>query len=82
MIESLLDACEVVLKEQGEPQSSFWLASQVMEMKLWRASEADVRDGLTKDIEKHGEASRFVQSVADEFSLRSWTTDDISTSAL
>ena len=24
MIESLLDACELVLKEQGEPQSSYW----------------------------------------------------------
>ena len=81
MIESLLDACEVVLNEQGEPQSSFWLASQVMEIKLWRASEADVRDALTKDIEKHGEASRFVQPAADEFALRSWTTNDISTSA-
>lgn len=81
MIESLLDACEVVLNEQGEPQSSFWLASQVMEMKLWRASEADVRDGLTKDIEKYDEASRFVRLADDEFALRSWKTDDISTSA-
>lgn len=36
MIESLLDACQFVLEDQGEPQSSFWLASQVMEMKLWR----------------------------------------------
>ena len=46
MIESLLDACQFVLEDQREPQSSFWLASQVMEMKLWRASEADVRDAL------------------------------------
>jgi hypothetical protein len=81
MIESILDACEVVLNERGEPQSSFWLASQIIEMKLWRASEADVRDALTKNIEKYGEASRFVQPAADEFALRSWTTDDISTSA-
>jgi hypothetical protein len=29
------DACVLVLEDQGEPQSSFWLASQVMEMKLW-----------------------------------------------
>ena len=60
MIETLLDACQFILKEQGEPQSSYWLASQIMEMKLWRASEADVRDALNKDIEKHGESSRFV----------------------
>ena len=34
--------------EQGEPQSSYWLASQIVEAKLWRASEADVRDALRK----------------------------------
>jgi hypothetical protein len=72
MIESLLDACEFVLNEQGEPQSSHWLASQVMEMKLWRASEADVRDALSKDIAKHGESSRFVSLPDDEFALRAW----------
>ena len=60
MIETLLDACQFVLEDQGEPQSSYWLASQVMEMKLWRASEADVRDALKKDIEAHGERSRFL----------------------
>ena len=73
MIESLLDACEIILKEQGEPQSCFWLASQAMEMKMWRASEADVRDALTKDIARHGDSSRFVQLADDEFALRSWT---------
>jgi hypothetical protein len=72
MIESLLDACELVLKEQGEPQSSYWLASLVEEMKLWRASEADVRDALTKDIAKHGESSQFVVLPDDEFALRAW----------
>lgn len=75
IVESLLDACEVVLNEQGEPQSSYWLASQVMEMKLWRASEADVRDALSKDIAKHGESSRFVALADDEFGLRSWPQD-------
>ena len=59
MIESLLDACQFVLENLGEPQSSYWLASQVMEMKLWRASEADVRAALTKDIEEHGGALAF-----------------------
>jgi hypothetical protein len=73
MIDTLLDACEFILNNQGEPQSSYWLASQVMEMKLWRASEADVRDALNKDIEKQGGASRFVRLANDEFALRSWT---------
>jgi len=72
MIESLLDACELALKEQGEPQNSYWLASLVMEMKLWRASEADVRDALTKDIAKHGPSSRFMCLPDDEFALRAW----------
>lgn len=75
MIDSLLDACEFVLNEQGEPQSSYWLASQVMEMKLWRTSEADVRDALRKDIAKLAESSRFVPLPDDEFALRSWKTD-------
>jgi len=43
-----------------------------MEMKLWRASEADVRDALKKDIEEHGERSRFVFVGDNEFALRSW----------
>ena len=72
MIESLLDACEFVLNEQGEPQSSYWLASQVMEMKLWRAGEADVRDAVSKDVAKFGESSPFVALPDDEFALRSW----------
>jgi hypothetical protein len=72
MIETLLDACQFVLEVQGEPQSSYWLASQAMEMKLWRASEADVRAALTNDIEHLGERSRFVRTGDDEFALRSW----------
>jgi DNA-directed RNA polymerase delta subunit len=71
-IDTLLDACELVLREQGEPQCSFWLASQVMEMKLWRASEADVREAINRDIEKLGASSRFVNLPDDEFALRSW----------
>jgi DNA-directed RNA polymerase delta subunit len=73
-IDTLSDACEVVLREQGEPQSSYWLATQVMEMKLWRASEADVRDALNKDIAKLSASSRFVKLADDEFALRSWPT--------
>ena len=72
MIESLLDACQFILEDLGEPQSSYWLASQVLQMKLWRASEADVRAALTKDIEERGERSRFVSVGDDEFALRSW----------
>lgn len=73
MIESLLDACQFVLESLGEPQSSYWLVSQVMEMKLWRASETDVRAALTKDIDEQSERSRFVFIGDDEFALRSWT---------
>jgi hypothetical protein len=72
MIETLLDACQFVLENLGEAQSSYWLASQVVEMKLWRASEADVRDALNEDIERHGERSRFVRVADDEYALRSW----------
>jgi hypothetical protein len=43
-----------------------------MEMRLWQASEADVRAALTKDIEDRGERSRFVSVGDDEFALRSW----------
>jgi DNA-directed RNA polymerase delta subunit len=73
MIDSLLDACQFILTNHGEPQSSYWLTSQIMEMKLWRASEADVRDALNKDFAKHGDSSRFVSLPDDEFALRSWT---------
>jgi len=52
---------------------AYWLASQMMGMKLWRASEADVRDALYKDIRQGGEQSRFLQIADDEFALRSWT---------
>lgn len=45
-INSLLDACQFVLEIVGESQTCYWLASQVVEIKLWRASEGDVRDAL------------------------------------
>ena len=70
IIESLLDACELVLKELGDPQSSYWLASIIKEMKLWRASEPDVRDAIQKDIEKYHENSRFVCLANGEFTLQ------------
>jgi hypothetical protein len=37
-IDTLLEACDFVLDNQGEPQSSFWLASQATETKFWRAT--------------------------------------------
>ncbi len=74
-INTLLDACEFILKDQGEPQSSYWLASQIREMKLWRASEADVRDALSKDIAAHGEESLFIKVADDEFGLQSWAAE-------
>jgi hypothetical protein len=72
MIHTLLDACRFVLEDLGEAQSSYWLASQVMEMKLWRASESQVRRAIDKDIEAHGESSLFVKVGEDEYALRSW----------
>jgi hypothetical protein len=75
VIDTILDACAFVLENQGEPQNSFWLASQMLEMKLWRASEATVRDALTKDIGEHGASSRFVKVKDDDFALRSWTAE-------
>ena len=81
MIYSILDACHFVLEDQGESQSSFWMASQAVEMKLWRASEADVRDALLNDIKKLGTSSRFVQVGEDEFALREWTTRSTNRSA-
>ncbi len=73
MIHTLLDACQFVLETEGEPQSSFWLASQIEEMKLWRATEEKVRKALKRDIKKLGESSRFVELPNDEFGLRCWT---------
>ena len=75
MICTLLDACRFILEDQGEPQSSYWLASQVDEMKLWRASESEVCRALNEDIDKYGESSLFVKVGEDEYALRSWTAD-------
>lgn len=72
MIHTILDACQFALEGDGEPQSSSCLASNLKEMKLWRASEADVRDALTKDIGRFGEESLFVRIDADTFTLRAW----------
>jgi hypothetical protein len=44
-------------------------------MRLWRASESDVRDALDKDIEKNGESSLFLKVAEDEYALRSWTAE-------
>lgn len=67
LINDLLDACEYVLENMGETQSSYWLASQVVEMKFWRATEAAVQQALMADIRAHGESSRFRQGGENEF---------------
>ena len=72
MIETILDACREVLEINGDPQSSYWLASQMMEMKMWRASEDDVRAALAKDFSEFGERSLFVKVADDERALGSW----------
>ena len=73
MIHSITDAIEYVLEAQGEPQSPYWLSSQMDEMRLWRASEHDVRAALEKDMQEWGEKSQFVKMADDEYALRSWT---------
>ena len=72
MVETLLDACQFVLEDQGEAQSSYWLASIMLETKLWRASESRVRAALDRDIEEHGESSPYVKVAEDLYALRSW----------
>ena len=71
VIYSLLDAYKYVLRDQGEPQSSYWLASQIEEMKLWPADEAKVRQALLADLRRHSEASRFRDLEKDRWGLRS-----------
>jgi hypothetical protein len=72
MIQTLLDACQFVLEDQGEPQSSYWLASIMLETKLWRASGSKVRVALDRDIKKFGGSSPFVKLGKDLYGLRSW----------
>lgn len=72
MIYSIIEACEFILEDQCEPQSPFWLASQITEMKLWRATEVGVRNALNADINKWAEKSQFVKVGDDAFGLRSW----------
>ena len=72
MIYTLIDACEDVLKERGESQSSYWLCSIMNEMKLWKASEHEIRAVLDNDIAGSGERSRFVKMSDSEYALRSW----------
>lgn len=71
-IASIFDACRMILEEQCEPQSSYWLASQMLESRLWRASEADVQAALAGDIKSKGEASLFMRVAEEVFALRSW----------
>jgi hypothetical protein len=73
MIHTILDAIEFILEDQGEPQSPDWLASQIMELRLWRASEQGVRTALERDIGKFGERSPFVRTTGGEYALRKWS---------
>ena len=61
VIDTILGAFREVLEINGDPQSPYWLASQMMEMRLCRASEDDVRAALAKDIGDFGERSQFVK---------------------
>lgn len=72
MIDTILDAIESILEDQGEPTSPYWLASMMMECRLWRADERKVRNALEKDLRARGDDSRFVKIGEDEWALRSW----------
>ena len=72
MIHTIINAIDFILEEQGGPQSPYWLASPMMEMRLWRASEHDVRTVLEKDMKAWGEKSQFVKTADDEYALRWW----------
>jgi hypothetical protein len=72
MINTVLDACRYVLEVQGEAQSSYWLSSIMMEMKLWRASESQVRAALDRNFDQYGESSPFVKVGENLYALRSW----------
>jgi hypothetical protein len=73
IIDSIPAACREVLEINGDPQSPYWLASQMVEMKMWRASEHDVRAALENDVKERGEQSLFMKIADDEWALRSWT---------
>jgi len=75
VIHTILDACREVLEINGEPQSPYWLASQMEEMRMWKASEQKVRRSLEKDIRGFGESSRFMKVAEDEWALRSWNLE-------
>ncbi|MFV1967424.1 MAG: hypothetical protein ACC628_18500 [Pirellulaceae bacterium] len=49
MIDTILDACREVLEINGDPQSPYGSASQIVEMRLWRATEHDVQAALEKE---------------------------------
>ena len=75
MIDTILDACREVLEINGEPQSPYWVASQLEEMRMWKASEQKVGAALENDIREFGENSRFVKVGDDEWALRSWDAE-------
>jgi hypothetical protein len=72
MINTILDACRYVLEDPCEAQSGYWLSSIMMDMKLWRASESQIRIALDRDLEKLGESSPFEKVGEDLYALRSW----------
>ena len=76
MIYTIIEAIEFVLDAQGEPQSPYWLSSQMDEVRLWKASEHVVRAALEKDMQEWGEKSQFVKTADDEYALRSWRKEN------
>lgn len=72
---TLLDACEFVLDQRGEPQSSEQVLALLSEWELARLPEEAIREALLKDIQSLGDKSRFVALGNGLFALREWHAD-------
>ncbi|VAX36070.1 hypothetical protein MNBD_PLANCTO02-588 [hydrothermal vent metagenome] len=72
MLYSINDVCKIILEDYGEPMSPYWLASQMVEARMWKANECEVRVALDEEIEKFGESAWFIKTEDDEYSLREW----------
>ena len=62
------------LRTTGSFPAFTWRASRLAAV-CRSSNEADVRDELTKDIQRHGERSQFIQIGGDEFALRAWLAE-------
>lgn len=71
-----IEAAAKVLADAGEPLHNKEICRRILEQGLWetqgKTPEATVNANLGKDIQKHGENSRFQRTDPGIFALRSW----------